>query len=64
LTVAAGRAFFCAPIFAIGHGMNRLQQILGVLNYPVLRGDHSLREHYAEKNPLWVHLPGAIPHLL
>jgi hypothetical protein len=34
------------------------------LNYPVLRGDHSVWEHYGEKNPLWVHLPDAIPHLL
>ena len=40
----------------------RLVSVVLCMAYP--RGDHSVWEHYGEKNPLWVHLPDAIPHLL
>ena len=40
----------------------RLVSVVLSMAYP--SGDHSLREHYGEKNPLRVHLPDAIPHLL
>ena len=38
--------------------------VSAVLSMAYRRGEHSVWEHYGEKNPLRVHLPGAIPHLL
>jgi hypothetical protein len=40
----------------------RLVSVVLSMAYP--RGDYSVWEHYGEKNPLWVHLPGINPHLL